>query len=72
MVIKLHGKVRIFASYFLAGIAGSAIGAILPDSDHLIEGQARTWGHDWRFPCFLFAVVFLALACRYVRSRVLR
>ena len=72
MVIKLHPKVRDFALLVLVSFAGVAVGAVLPDSDHLIKGQARTWGHDWRLPCIVFALILIALVCRYIRSRLLR
>ena len=61
-------KVRNIALFVLPVIAG----ATFPDIDHLFEGQARTWGHDWHYPCFILAIVAIAYIGRWIKTRVLR
>mgnify|MGYP006871786241 CR=1 FL=1 len=50
----------------LAGLAGIAVGAWLPDADHFFQGQARTWGHTWYFPLVVSGIILLAFICRQV------
>lgn len=57
--ISRGDKIRSFTSIMVIGFLGFAIGNF-GDIDHLFEGQVRTWGHDWHFPCVIFGIMGIA------------
>ena len=64
----LHSKVRV-SSLFVGVVV---IGSTLSDLDHILSPFIRSWGHDFRLPCLILAIVAIAYISRYARARVLK
>ena len=64
----LHSKVRV-SSLFVGVVV---IGSTLPDLDHILPPFTRSWGHDFRLPLIILAVLVVAYMGRFIRVRVLR
>ncbi len=41
-------------------VGAVVLGSLLPDLDHIFQGESRTWGHDYRLPLVVYAGLFLA------------
>ena len=69
LYFKLHPKMRVFALLMGIALVSAFVGGVLPDLDHTIQGQSRTWGHDAVFSVAVFVFVVFSYYCRQIKSR---
>ena len=72
LYFKLHPKVRVFALLMGIALVSAFVGGILPDLDHTISGQARTWGHNAVFPIAVSLCVVFSYYGRLLGISVLK